>query len=604
MLRGEAQCGGWTIFGNFVGMDLVWKYEALTEDEQELAGELSSEFNLLPSVTEVVMKRGISSAETLSGYLKPSLKELHDPFLMPDMERAVSRLNKAIGNKEKIMVYGDYDVDGITAVTLVYRYFRYITTAIEYYIPDRYEEGSGISRQAIEYAHSEGVRLMIVLDCGIKANDMVAYAKGIGIDIIICDHHVPDDDLPEAVANLNPKLKGSPYPFKELSGCGVGYKLLQAFSMSNGTEKRLLENMLDLVAVSIAADLVPLEGENRILAYNGLKKLNRRPSIGLKSIINISGLQNKQLDMTDIIFKIGPRINASGRVQSGRESVDLLLSRDAKQAKEMSHHIDEYNNQRRQLDHSITQEANEIVESFTDMEDRKIIIVYDPSWHNGVIGIVAARLSERYNRPTIVLTDTQDDRVNGSARSVMGYDIHQLLEAHKDIIDNFGGHPFAAGLTIQKKYLHQFIQSATQLADSQLTMEDLQPRHVVDYQLTLEEITPKLRRQLRSLSPYGPGNEKPLFMTRGVVSVTPPRLMGYKKSHLRLMISMPNQMPIYQAVAYNHAELLPMIAKGKPFDILYSIDEYQRKGKYTVQLNIVDIHIEGDDECHETSEIR
>ena len=584
-------------------MDLVWKYEPLGSEEQEIAEGLCRDAKLLPSIVEVVMKRGIRSSEELSSYLKPSLRELHDPFLMPDMTKAVSRLNKAIGNKEKIIVYGDYDVDGITAVTLVYKYLRYITTAIEYYIPDRYEEGSGISRQSIEYAHEAGVKLMIVLDCGIKTNDMVAFAKSLGIDIIICDHHVPDDDLPEAVANLNPKLKGSPYPFKELSGCGVGYKLMQAFGMSNGTDKRLLDNMLDLVAVSIAADLVPLVGENRILAYYGLKKLNRRPSLGLKSIINVSGLQSKQLDMSDIIFKIGPRINASGRVQSGRESVDLLLARDAKEAREMSYHIDEYNNQRRLIDHSITQEANEIVESFTDMEDRKIIIVYDPSWHNGVIGIVASRLSERYNRPTIVLTDTQDDRVNGSARSVMGYDIHTLLEANKDILDNFGGHPFAAGLTIQKKYLHQFIQNATHQADEELTMEDLQPRHVIDYSLELSDITPKLRRQLRSLAPYGPDNEKPLFMTRGVVSVTPPRLMGYKKSHLRLMISMPNEMPIYQAVAYNQAELLPLIASGRPFDILYSIEEFQRKGRFAVQLYIVDIHIDGREKCDETPAI-
>lgn len=584
-------------------MDLVWKYEPLGSEEQEIAEGLCRDAKLLPSIVEVVMKRGIRSSEELSSYLKPSLRELHDPFLMPDMTKAVARLNKAIGNKEKIIVYGDYDVDGITAVTLVYKYLRYITTAIEYYIPDRYEEGSGISRQAIEYALEAGVKLMIVLDCGIKANDMVAFAKSLGIDIIICDHHVPDDALPEAVANLNPKLKGSPYPFKELSGCGVGYKLMQAFGLSNGTDRRLLDNMLDLVAVSIAADLVPLVGENRILAYYGLKKLNRRPSLGLKSIINVSGLQSKQLDMSDIIFKIGPRINASGRVQSGRESVDLLLARDAKEAREMSYHIDEYNNQRRLIDHSITQEANDIVESFTDMEDRKIIIVYDPSWHNGVIGIVASRLSERYNRPTIVLTDTQDDRVNGSARSVMGYDIHTLLEANKDILDNFGGHPFAAGLTIQKKYLHQFIQNATHQADEELTMEDLQPRHTIDYPLELSDITPKLRRQLRSLAPYGPGNEKPLFMTRGVVSVTPPRLMGYKKSHLRLMISMPNEMPIYQAVAYNQAELLPLIASGRPFDILYSIEEFQRKGRFAVQLYIVDIHIDGREKCDETSAI-
>ncbi|MDO5017630.1 MAG: single-stranded-DNA-specific exonuclease RecJ [Porphyromonas sp.] len=579
------------LFCIFVKMDLAWKYFPLDQEQKAAVAHLAAEARLLPSVVEVIMKRGIQDIESLNHYLSPSLKDLYDPFLMTGMDAAVNRLNKAIGNKEKILVYGDYDVDGITAVTLVYKYLRYITTNIDYYIPDRYEEGSGISKRAIDFAHDEGVTLMIALDCGIKANDMVAYAKGLNIDIIICDHHVPDADLPEAVANLNPKLPGSRYPFKELSGCGVGYKLMQAFGNSNGTEPRMLDNMLDLVAISIAADLVPLVGENRILAHFGLKKLNHRPSVGLRGIINVSGLQSKQIDMSDIIFKIGPRINASGRVQSGRESVDLLLTRDAKEAKVMSHHIDEYNNQRRLIDHSITQEANEIVESFTDMEDRKIIIVYDPSWHNGVIGIVASRLSERYNRPTIVLTDTHDDMINGSARSVMGYDIHTVLEANKDILENFGGHPFAAGFTIQKRHLHQFIQSATAIVDQDLTVEDLQPKHDIDLPLELADINSTLRRQLRRMAPYGPGNEKPLFSTRGVVSVTPPRLMGYKKSHLRLMISMPNEMPIYQAVAYNQADLLPLIAKGKPFDILYYIEESQWQGRYMVQLNIRDIHI-------------
>ncbi len=584
-------------------MDLDWKYYPLSENEHELARAWAVQEKLSPQVVEIIMKRGVKDTDALEHYLRPSLSDLHDPFLMPGMNEAVARLNKAIGNKEKILVYGDYDVDGITAVTLVYRYLRLITTSIDYYIPDRYEEGSGISKQAIDFAHKEDFRLVIALDCGIKANDMVDYANSLGIDFIICDHHVPDSDLPSAVANLNPKLKHSPYPFKELSGCGVGFKLLQAFGSNNGTDPRLLEGMLDLVAVSIAADLVPLEGENRILAYYGLRKLNHRPSIGLRSIINVSGLQSKQLDMADIIFKIGPRINASGRVQSGRESVDLLLAKDAKEAKVMSHHIDEYNNQRRLLDHSITLEANEIVEGFTDMEDRKIIIVYDPSWHNGVLGIVASRLSEKYNRPTIVLTDTpHENLVNGSARSVMGYDIHTLLEQNKDILENFGGHPFAAGLTIQKKHLHQFIQNANRIADEELTMERLQPKHEVDLPIELKDITPTFRRQLKKLAPYGPGNEKPLFMTRGVVSVTPPRLMGYKNSHLRLMISMPNDMPIYQAVAYNQAELLPLIAKGKPFDILYTIEESQRQGKHSIQLNIQDIHIGevAEDETKET----
>lgn len=572
-------------------MELDWQQIPLSEKDKKTAKELAEHAKLLPVIGEIVVKRGIKSKDALDAYLRPDLENLHDPFLMMDMDKAVRRLNRAIGNKEKILVYGDYDVDGITAVTLVYKYFRLLTTSIDYYIPDRYEEGSGISKQAIEYAYQEGFSLMITLDCGIKANDMVDYAKSFGIDIIICDHHMPDDHLPAAVANLNPKLPGCPYPFKELSGCGVGYKLLQAFTHDNGSDSKMLEGMLDLVAVSIAADLVPLEDENRTLAYFGLKKLNRRPSVGLKGIIDVSGLQSKQLDMSDIIFKIGPRINASGRIQSGKESVDLLLTRSAKEAKTMSHHIDEYNNQRRVIDHSITQEANEIVEGFTDMEDRKIIIVYDPSWHNGVIGIVASRLSEKYNRPAIVLTDTVDNLVNGSARSVEGYDIHALLENNKDILENFGGHPFAAGMTIRKKHLHQFIQNATQQADKELTMELLQPKHVLDAPIELKEITPMLRRQLRRLAPFGPGNEKPVFMTKGVVSVTPPRLMGYKKAHLRLMISMPNEMPIYQAVAYNLADFLPRITENNPFDILYTIEEYSKQGRRNVQLNIKDIHI-------------
>lgn len=572
-------------------MDPYWQQIPLSSEEQQIAKELAQHAKLLPVVGEIVVRRGIKTHEALTAYLRPSLDNLHDPFLMLDMKKAVRRLNKAIGNKERILVYGDYDVDGITAVTLVYKYFRLLTTHIDYYIPDRYEEGSGISKQAIEYAYEEGFSLMITLDCGIKANDMVDYARSYGIDIIICDHHMPDDHLPAAVANLNPKLPGCPYPFKELSGCGVGYKLLQAFTKDNGSDSKMLEGMLDLVAVSIAADLVPLVDENRTLAYFGLKKLNRRPSIGLKGIIEVSGLQSKQLDMADIIFKIGPRINASGRIQSGKESVDLLLTRSAKEAKTMSHHIDEYNNQRRVLDHSITQEANEIVEGFTDMEDRKIIVVYDPSWHNGVLGIVASRLSEKYNRPTIVLTDTVDNLVNGSARSVEGYDIHALLERNKDILENFGGHPFAAGLTIRKKHLHQFIQNAYQQADEELSMEVLQPKLVLDAPIELKEITPVLRRQLRRLAPFGPGNEKPVFLTQGVVSVTPPRLMGYKKRHLRLMISMPNEMPIYQAVAYNQGELLSRITENRPFDILYTIEEYSKQGRRSVQLNIKDIHI-------------
>lgn len=573
-------------------MSYIWNHNDLSEEEKNISQEFSEKGKLLPKIAEIIAKRGIDSKEKLDAYLHPSLDDLHDPFLMTDMDKAVNRLNRAIGNKEKILVYGDYDVDGITAVTLVYKFFRLITTAIDYYIPDRYEEGSGISKKAIEFARDNSFSIIIALDCGIKANDMVDYAASLGIDFIICDHHMPDEDLPNTIANLNPKLPDTKYPFPELCGCGVGFKLVQAFSISNNSDQRICFNLLDLVAVSIAADLVPLYGENRILAYHGLKKLNRRPMLGLKSIINVSGLRSKELDMTDIIFKIGPRINASGRMQSGRESVDLLLSRDFQEAKAISHHIDEYNNQRRELDHSITMEANEIVEGFTDMMDRKLIVVYDPSWHNGVIGIVASRLAEQYNRPSIVMTDTVDDLINGSARSVEGYDIHALLEKAKDLLENFGGHTLAAGFTIPKKNLHHFIQLANSIADEELTMEDLTPKHQIDSVLDLTEITPSLRRQIRKLAPFGPGNEKPIFCSTGVACVTPPRLMGYKKSHLRMMISLPDELPIYQAVAYNQADALSDLSAGKKFDILYTIEEFSKQGKVEVSLNIIDIHIQ------------
>lgn len=572
-------------------MSYIWNYKGPTINEQTISQELAEQAKLLPKIADIVVKRNIDSKEKLDSYLHPSLEDLHDPYLMTDMDKAINRLNRAIGNKEKILVYGDYDVDGITAVTLVYKYFRLITTGIDYYIPDRYEEGSGISRKAIEFARESGFSLIIALDCGIKANDMVDYATSLGIDFIICDHHMPDQELPNTVANLNPKLPGTKYPFSELSGCGVGFKLVQAFSISNNSDSRAVYNLLDLVAVSIAADLVPLYGENRILAYHGLKKLNRRPMLGLRSIINVSGLRSKELDMTDIIFKIGPRINASGRMQSGKESVELLLSRDFQEAKAISHHIDEYNNQRRELDHSITQEANEIVEGFTDMHDRKLIVVYDPSWHNGVIGIVASRLAEQYNRPAIVMTDTVDNLINGSARSVEGYDIHALLERTKELLENFGGHTLAAGFTISKKNLHLFIQMANSIADEELTMDDLKPKHEIDAFLELSEITPTLRRQIRRLAPFGPGNEKPTFCSMGVTCVTPPRVMGYKKSHLRMMISLPDELPIYQAVAYNQAEYLSDLTAGKKFDILYTIEEFNKQGKIEVSLNIIDIHI-------------
>lgn len=572
-------------------MSHEWDISTLTEEEKELANELRSRHKLLPVVADILVQRGIYSPQLLRNYLEPKLSDLHDPFLMNDMHKAIKRINKAIGNKEKILIYGDYDVDGTTAVTLVYKYLRKVTANIDYYIPDRYAEGSGISTQGVDYAHRNGFTLIIALDCGIKAVNKVAYAASLGIDFIICDHHVPDDTLPTAVALLNAKLPDSTYPFDELSGCGVGFKLMQAFAISNGSDMRSLYDLLDLVAVSIAADIVPLVGENRILAYHGLRNLNQNPAIGLKGIIEVSGLRSKELDISDITFKIGPRINASGRMQSGRESVDLLLARTPKEAKAMSHHIDEYNNKRRELDREITHEAKNIVESFTDIEDRKVIIVYDPAWFKGVIGIVASRLSEKYNRPTIVLTDTTEGLVCGSARSSEGFDIYNCIESCKDILENFGGHPYAAGMTIKKSNLHKFIKMMSEKAEQAFSAESFTPRHRIDAELSLKEITPILRRQIKKMAPFGPGNEKPIFCTRGVVCVTPPRVMGRKKNHLKMVVSMPGEMPFFQAFAYNQSEALAALSKGQEFDILYNIEEHSSMGKKMVQLIIIDIHV-------------
>lgn len=574
-----------------------WNIGKWTSREEDVAKGLAEHARLLPVVARILVRRGIRTPEELSKYLTPKLSDLYDPFLMDGMEVAVNRLNRAIGHKEKILIYGDYDVDGTTAVALVYTYLRRMTTAIDYYIPDRYDEGSGVSFKGIDYAREKGCTLIIALDCGIKSGDKVEYAHKLDIDFIICDHHVPDEVLPQAVAILNPKVPGSKYPFSELCGCGVGFKFMQAFAMSNGTSMRALYDLLDLVAVSIVADIVPIVDENRILALHGLRNLNRNPAIGLKGIIDVSGIQSKELDSSDIIFKIGPRINASGRMQSGRESVDLLLTRSMKEAKTMSHHINEYNNKRRELDRKITREANSIVESYSDIEDRKVIIVYDPTWHKGVIGIVASRLSEKYNRPTIVLSDASEEFVCGSVRSVEGVDMYALIESCKGILENFGGHPYAVGLTLRKGRLHEFIQQVSAKAEKTVAATAFQPRYDVDAEISFDEITPMLRRQIRRLAPFGPGNEKPLFLTRGVVCMTPPRILGKSKKHLKMLLSMPQRSPLLPAFGYNLSQYFTPISRGVPFDVIYTVEEHSRMGKKMVQLLIVDIHIPPSEEA-------
>ena len=436
-------------------MQFKWNYEPPTHEQQLAADELAEKIGMSPIMASLLIKRGIKTESAAKRFFRPMLNELIDPFLMNDMDVAVDRLNDAMGRKERIMVYGDYDVDGCTAVALVYKFLQQFYSNIEYYIPSRYEEGYGVSIKGIDYAAEKGVKLIIVLDCGIKAVDEIAYAKQHGIDFIICDHHVPDEVLPPAVAILNPKREDSTYPFKHLCGCGVGFKLMQAFAKNNGIPFARLIPLLDFCAVSIASDLVPVEGENRILAFHGLKQLNQSCSIGLKAIIEICGLTGRELTMSDIVFKIGPRINASGRMQNGVEAVELLVERDLQKALTIATRIDEYNDQRRDVDKQMTEEANEIVARLESQEHQKSIVLYDEGWKKGVVGIVASRLTELYFRPTVVLTII-NGVASGSARSVAGFDIYDAIKSCRDLLENFGGHTYAVGLTLKQENIPEF----------------------------------------------------------------------------------------------------------------------------------------------------
>lgn len=568
-----------------------WNFQNPTQEEIRKRDELVAELGLSPVICLLLVQRGLTSVEQVKKFFKPSLNDLHDPFLMKDMDKAVARLNKALGNKEKILVYGDYDVDGTTAVSLVYKYLQPYSSSLDYYIPDRYDEGYGISYKGINYAAENGVSLIISLDCGIKAIDKIEYAKEKGLDFIICDHHMPDDRLPDAVAVLDAKRLDSTYPYEHLSGCGVGFKFMQAFAKSNNFPEADLEKLLDLTAVSIASDIVPITGENRILTYYGLKQLNTNPSLGLKGIIDVCGLNNKEITISDIVFKIGPRINASGRMMNGKEAVELLLSKDSAAAKEKSENINQYNDERRELDKRITDEANAIIDRFSNIEDRKAIIVYDPSWHKGVIGIVASRLTEKYFRPAVVLTKSLE-LITGSARSVTGFDIYKAIESCRDLLENFGGHTYAAGLSLKEENLEAFTKRFSQLAAEEIITEQMTPQIDVDAVLELKEITPKLVNELRKMNPFGPDNHKPVFCTLGAKDFGTSKLVGKELEHIKLeLIDSTSQTPIH-AIAFGMHTHSEHIKSMKPFDICYTIEENTYNGNTTVQLMMKDIKTE------------
>jgi single-stranded-DNA-specific exonuclease len=571
-------------------MTYRWNYSTLSPDQKDKKDALAKELNLDPVLAELLLNKGIETEEEARKFLYPSLEDLHDPFLLPDMDKAIRRIEKALGNKERILVYGDYDVDGTTAVALVYKFFRRITNNIDYYIPDRYDEGYGISFQGIDYAVETGVTLIISLDCGIKAVSKVAYAKEKGIDFIICDHHMPDDKLPDAVAVVDAKRVDSIYPYDELSGCGVGFKLVQAFSERNGFPFSEIEPLLDLVAVSIASDIVPLMGENRVMIHYGLKQLNSNPSFGLRGIIEICGLQRKKITVSDIVFKIGPRINASGRMMNGKEAVDLMLANDMATAREKSKNIDKYNEDRRELDKKITEEAIEYIENHLDIESQKSVVLYNETWHKGIVGIVASRLTERYYRPAVVLTKS-NGFISGSARSVPGFDVYTAIESCRDILENFGGHTYAAGLTLREENLQEFRERFNSLSFDMVESRMMSPQITVDAHVSFADITQELVEGLSLFSPFGPENENPVFLTRGVYDAGGSKLVGRGNRHIKLELLDGTVTTPVQGIAFSQKDHFARLKEGLPVDICYSIEQNTRGNRTFTQLMVKDIRV-------------
>lgn len=564
-----------------------WTYEEPTADETAAATALAREVNIHPALGRLLLKRGIKTATEARRFFRPQLSDLHDPFLMNDMQVAVDRLNQALGRKEHIMVYGDYDVDGCTAVALVYKFLSQFYSNIDFYIPDRYEEGYGISRKGIDFAAEMGVKLIIVLDCGIKAVEEVAYAREKDIDFIICDHHVPDDELPPAVAILNPKRHDNRYPYTHLSGCGVGFKFMQAFATSNGIEFNKLSSLLDLCAVSIASDIVPIMGENRILACQGLRCLNTNPSIGLRAIVEVCGLSERELSMSDIIFKIGPRINASGRMQNGKEAVELLVEKDYQAALEKAGCINLYNEARKDLDKQMTDEAFKQVEQLPGLDDRRSVVIYNESWHKGVIGIVASRLTEQYYRPAVVLTRS-DGVATGSARSVSGFDVYKAVQSCSDLLENFGGHTYAAGLSMKVENVPEFAERFEAYVQKHIMDTQTEATLAIDAYLDFKDVTFKFYQQLKRFAPFGPQNERPVFCTRRVYDYGTSKVVGRGQEHIKLELVDNKSNNVMNGIAFGQSSQARYIKTKRAFDICYAVEENTHK-RGEVQLQIEDI---------------
>jgi single-stranded-DNA-specific exonuclease len=551
---------------------------------RQLAGEL----NVSESLSNLMVQRGITTVNEARAFFTPSLDYLHDPFLMKDMNVAVDRIASAISKNEKILVYGDYDVDGTTAVALMYSFLKQQYSNVLYYIPDRYKEGYGVSLIGLDYAYENNCKLVITLDCGIKAVEKVKYARSKGLDVIVCDHHYPGDEIPKAVAVLDPKQPHCSYPYKELSGCGVGFKLIQAYARVQGIPFTEIINYLDLVAVSIASDIVPITGENRVLTYFGLKQLNESPRTGLREIIRESEI-HKELTVEDVVFKIGPRINAAGRMETGGRAVELLISDETRNAAEISREISTYNNERRSVDRIITTEAMRMISEDKRNANAKTTVLYNPSWRKGVIGIVASRLIETYYRPTVILTES-NGFATGSARSVQEYDLYQAIEACSDLLESFGGHMFAAGLTLKKENIEPFRRRFEEYVNNTIKDEQLIPRIYIDAEITFSEISEDFYSGLSQFRPFGPENMSPVFVSRNVFDSGSGRMVGSSGEHLKLDLCQESSgTKTYPAIAFGQANHFEYIKSGKPIDICYSIEINEFRGLRSLQLNIKDI---------------
>lgn len=547
---------------------------------------LASALNISNVLAALLIQRKVEDFEQARNFFRPRLEHLHDPFLMKDMERAISRIERAIGMKENILIYGDYDVDGTTSVAVLFSFLNRFYNHLGYYIPDRYKEGYGISTQGIDYAASNNYTLIIALDCGIKSIDKVEYARSKGIDFIIGDHHMPGDELPQAVAVLDPKRKDCDYPYKELSGCGIAFKIIQAFAQINQLEDITVHQYLDLVAVSIASDIVPITGENRVLAYYGLKKLNNNPCFGLKALIDLA-TKSKDLSLTDVIFQIGPRINAAGRIDHAKDAVKLLISKSSEEAKTCCGLIDIQNMQRKDFDARITAEALSQIQANEHLVQRKTTVVYQEDWHKGVIGIVASRLTERYYRPTIVLTKS-NGHVAGSARSVAGFDLYEALSECSDLLDQFGGHKYAAGLTMKVENVIALQQRFEEVVSQTIDPELLEPEITIDAELKLVEIVPKFFRVLQQFAPFGPENNAPVFIAKNLYTIGTATLVGV--NHLKMTLTQEGA-GIFDSIGFGLGEFLPLINKGIPFDACFSIEENVWRDKRSLQLNLKGIKL-------------